>query len=421
MKLFITKMVAATAFFTLSYAPGTTITQSGYHLIGADIIATPTYANDFVIRIASHNVTLDLGNHIITQMPGNLQPGLDAIVISTGYANTRIINANIQNISGIGIHAHDGCVNIGLWDSKLQGCNAGGIVFDGSVYGIAGVTIGNTHVVTSTGAGGNPAYGIRARSAAMMRITDCYVAFNDAGITTSSYGISFEKCGTFQCLKTTLVGNGGTGFVAGLAISQSSTGAIEDTIFYKNTNRDISGTGTVCGMFIDQSQDIIINRCTSSCNSNPQMAAFGFLVQNGRKNVFRDCLAELNTGGQHAAGFKFSGEYGSNIFNCYIEDQKTTVAGTAYGVLLANNCSKCQIRDNSIYNNKGVDATFGIKDERAECTSAITKNYAFNNGTNYSVTYTTGVTLPVISASTSGAPGLPSGTGGILDNIDINP
>jgi hypothetical protein len=424
MEHFIKKIFILLSFFNCFHAAVTTITQSGSYLIGADLIATPTVANDIAILISASDVTLDMGNHLVTQMPGNLQPGFDAIVIETGLSDVTIKNAHVLGVSGVGIHVYDGCTNIGILDSKIEGCNTAGIFFDGSATGIGiiGASVNNCSVSTCTGAGGSPAYGIRMAHGLLGKVINSYIAFNDAGITAPSYGISMESWCAFQIFNSIVVGGGGTNIVAGLSVSQSYTGIVDDTIFYKGTCRDLTATGTVCGVLLDQATDILITKCKCSSNINNQMASFGFLAQNGSQNVFRNCLSEINLGGGYAAGFKFSGEQRSSIIDCIIQDQKTVTSGTAYGVIFTDTCDKCQIIHNEIFNNIGASSSFGIKDERPVSTSAIVKNYAFNNGTNYSVTYTTGVTLPVLSASLSSAsPGIPSGTGGILDNIDITP
>ncbi len=399
------------------------ITTSGTYHITYDTSYTPTIPNDSIFKISASNVTLDFGNHIITQDSNAMYPGLDAILVGTGCNNVAIKNVNIQNVSGVGIHVYDACSGISVWDSRIQSCNAGGIFLEGSPngYGITGATVANTYVNTCTGVDGNPAYGIRMTHGLLGKVKDCYVAFSDAGTTAQAYGIMFDHWCAFQVEKTTIASNGGTGMVAGLASTQSFTGLVEEAIFYKNINRDLTATGTVCGMLLDRSSDILVTTCKSSANLNNQMASIGFLAQGGGQNVFKNCLSELNTGGQYAAGFKLDAEHKSSIINCLIQDQKTITSGIAHGIVLANDCDKCQIVNNQIFNTMGIDASFGIKDERVPSTSAVIKNYAFNNDINYSVTYATDVTLPVISANLSQTPGIPSGVGGILDNIDITP
>ena len=78
------------------------------------------------------------------------------------------------------------------------------------------------------------------------------------------------------------------------------------------------------------------------------------------------------------------------------------------------------IRNNTLVNNLGIAGSFGIKDERIPSTSVVINNYSFNSGTNYSITYTNGITLPIISGSLSAnPPGLPSDAGGVLDNTSV--
>ena len=120
------------------------------------------------------------------------------------------------------------------------------------------------------------------------------------------------------------------------------------------------------------------------------------------------------------AGYALINEAKSSIIRCFSRNNETTVTGTSFGILLTGTCDQCQVRENNLINNLGLSATFGIKDERIPSTSAVIKNYSFNNGTNFSITYTNGITLPIISGSLSAnPPGLPSDAGGVLDNTSV--
>ena len=156
----------------------------------------------------------------------------------------------------------------------------------------------------------------------------------------------------------------------------------------------------------------------STGNTSAGQAA-GYWLSNGSCNSLNDCLADDNSGYTWCAGLVLENENQSIIHNSRTQGN-LSLTGTAYSIyLLGNNNNACNIYKNQINNTTGALASFGIVDERTPSTSSVIKNQAFNNGTNYVVTYTTGVTLPVVSGKITGAPGLPSGASGLLDNIDI--
>jgi parallel beta-helix repeat protein len=397
------------------------IDKPGNYKIAKNVTVATNTPNNPAILISSSNVNLDFQNYILSLSTDNTALNIDGITVNNDLSNITIRNITIQNVSGVGIHVLDGCSNINLLNSTIQGCHAAGVFLEGSASGtgIKSCVIHNCQVSSCTGVEGGVAYGIRCENASLGQISNSHVALNDSGITNSAYGIYIENTKAFEVASTTIVGNGGTNLVAGLAIVQSFTGIINEITMYKNTARS---SGTVCGILLDQSQDIFVSNCKSNANTHNEATAIGFLSQNGQRNVFKDCVAELNTGGTYAAGIRFIGEQNSRVMNCLLQDQKTLSSGTAHGIVFSSNCDLCWATENKIINNLGESSSFGIRDERSSSTSIIIRNYAFNNGTNYSVTYPLTITLPIISVSLSNAlVGITSGVAGVLDNIDITP
>ncbi len=165
--------------------------------------------------------------------------------------------------------------------------------------------------------------------------------------------------------------------------------------------------------------------CQSLCNTatvNAGDSSAGFKASSGSNNLFEHCFVLGTTADGEAAGLILAGETASSIINCICQNS-TSFAGTGYGILLdlgnSVTCISCFVKNNSVMNSVGAVASYGYRDEGSPNSSSLfTGNFAFNNGTNYSVTYPSGP-LPVVSGSLSG--GLPAtGTSGTFDNISID-
>lgn len=168
----------------------------------------------------------------------------------------------------------------------------------------------------------------------------------------------------------------------------------------------------------------------TSCDAIGNLGLFesaGFYAVTGTSNSFINCQAIDSQSTGTAAGFILRSELNSRIENCVMQDNTSTDsgAGISFGILLDADiagllpCAQCYINHNSLSNNTGGFASFGIMDIAVNAsTSFVASNFAFNNGINYSVTYPSAM-LPVVSGSFSGT--LPAtGTTGSFDNIDIS-
>ncbi len=246
------------------------------------------------------------------------------------------------------------------------------------------------------------------------------------GITRFSLGfgagVSLENstnCVFFNCQATNNAGDSSAGF----ATDSGAQNLFRNCIATNNNGADFTGYG----FYVTNELDTQLLECEALSNIG-LLEGSGFIGLDGTGNSFKNCQSVDNTGTNTGAGFILRAETGSTIENCDSKDNfaSNITAGFSYGILLDTdisfgiNCTNCYINHNSLSNNIGQFASFGILDTAINASSSyVGSNFAYNNGLNYSVTYPV-ATLPVVSGSFSGA--LPAtGTTGSFDNISINP
>ncbi len=403
------------------YAPQVIISQPGLHLITYARDYYPDINNDPVIRIDASNVTLDFQGFTIGQGFGNTQTGIDGVSISAAQSNITIKNAFIKNLSGVGIKIGNACSKVRILDCWIEGCQTSGILLNGTVPGVIGVEIKNSRTLTCTGAAGSPAYGLRAIKAASLLVDNCIFAQNDASTTSSGYGVSIENSQQVSMTNCTIASNGGSGIAAGVACTASTKVFINNCFAENNTNHDTTYSGSAFGFWINQSSSVLMTNCRGSANTNTSSYCYGIALQDGQKNVVETSIAGFNSATQQCAGFLLNNEYQSLCTKNEVRGNTATSAGTAYGFLLSGTCGQCYIEKNKIISNSGTSATFGILDERNPSTNLILANLAFNNGTNYSVTYPVGVMLPVTNVNMSAFPGFTNISAANYENINVTP
>ena len=104
-------------------------------------------------------------------------------------------------------------MGIKIYNCNITSCLNSGMWFDGhlSGTGINLVQIRDCFVIGCTGYNGNPAYGLRLVATKDSEAISNIFAFNDAGLTTSGYGIDIENCSACQFLQNSCSFNGGVG------------------------------------------------------------------------------------------------------------------------------------------------------------------------------------------------------------------
>lgn len=399
----------------------TVINQPGEYAYGMDFFVQPQIANDAIIIITVSDVSLNLGNIILTQM--NSVPGLQGVVVQPGLQNIIITGGNFSNLTGQAVVVNDGCNNFTLDSMHMDSCNGGGILLDGLTTGtgIFGAIINNCTIISSTGINGTPAYGIQLNSATDIHVTNCICNNNDAVTTSSGYGFIAQSCNNCEFVSCIAEYNGGNTQAAGIALFQSNNCKITYCNVFNNLTRDSSSTTTTFGIFLNQCTQTIVDYCESIKNINTNGGiAIGIGSSFGTSNLFTNCLSQGNVGSFFAAGFQLNTETSSYISDGTSRDNSAT--GSAYGIYLNGSNNNCYVQNSFVISNMGTINSFGINDALVPSTNLIIKNYAFNNGTNYNVNYGNGITLPIISASLSqNPPGLPAGASNAIDNISVNP
>jgi hypothetical protein len=402
-----------------------TITRSGTYFFRGHIIGNPTGPDEAGIEVTVDNVVIDFGGYAVFQMPGNTQPGFKGIKVNDNITQVSIKNGVIQDVTGEGILIEDGCKNIHIDDMLVKNCDNGGICLDGlnAGMGIKNCIIKNCYVLSCTGYDGSPARGLYMSEAANVVITDCVFNDNDAQLTGSGFGIELVNCSVCKLQDCIIASNGGYHHGCGVLLDGCADCVIENCEVGQTIARSSSVDSEACGFCIEGSSNIVIVDCKSVDNLHTQNKAVGFCCANSVGIVFQDCLAEGQKGDAAAVGFEFEGSVCSSISQCSSKLNKTITSGSAYGILLTGtNNGKCSFFENSIEHNRGIDDSFGVIDERNPSTSLFSRNQAFNNGTNYDITYPVGISLPVIQASlTNSMIGLPTLVAGSLDNLDIAP
>ena len=107
----------------------------GSFVLGSDIEYNPTFIGDSVIIINSSYVTIDLNNHIFSQLTTNTLNNINGIYIAPNLEHIIIRNGYISNVSGYGIYVSDGCSDICLDDVTINSASLGGTLLSGSLTG----------------------------------------------------------------------------------------------------------------------------------------------------------------------------------------------------------------------------------------------------------------------------------------------
>lgn len=393
--------------------------DSGYFEFGTGSIINATDPNDSVITISASNMVLDLNGHTFGQDPASTVTGFNIIRILPNVSNIIIRNGKLTNCTGAGILIGDGCRQIRIENMpEISGCQAGGIVLDGIFTGswVAGVFIKQCTIASCTGAQGGPAVGISINATQGCVVDDCIVQACDGLLTTSGYGAQITDSLDIEFVHCTLYGNAGYAMGAGAYVSTSTHCYFCKSYFAKNSARAVSPSTVAAGVIFNHCSQCHLEQCEILGGASGGVV-YGVKTLNCSGNLVLLSVIEDQSGAYGVAGIQYENETDSHVAQNTIRNNNTT--GTAYGIRLKGACSSCYLDQNNIMANEGV-MSYGIIDESNPSSSAIIANRVFNHATNFSVTYTSTITLPVLNASLSNsAIGIPSGVGGILDNISI--
>lgn len=389
------------------------ISIPGLYIVGGDIVDTSSGANGPLITITTSNVVFDLAEHLIYQDPFPTTTTSAGILIEPGLNNITIQNGSIGAIGGAGIIVSEGCSNILIQNISVSECSAGGIVAKGTGGNpINGITILGSSLSSCTGTLNNRVAGIDASYTNAFLIQNSYFSHNTHQ-SGSAYGIYCNNSISGEVISCRCTGNTGLDSSAGTYLQTCTNIRVIDCSFTQNIT---SGNGAAYGIYIGDCTSIACENSLAGAELCFSGSAYGIYSTNSAGIGIKNSISAEHIGGYVASTISFVNGTQLILVDNTLEGC-IALAGTAYG-LEVRNSSLCSVRNNTILNNTGIGA-FGAFDDGAPSTSVYLGNYAFNNGTNFSITYTGGVTLPILNGSLSGPPGLPTNTGGLLDNISI--
>ncbi|HEX2977589.1 MAG TPA: right-handed parallel beta-helix repeat-containing protein [Candidatus Babeliales bacterium] len=393
----------------------------GHFLYGGGYTAVPTDPNDAMFVLAASNLVIDLGGNVFSQDPSSLGvPGFKGFVIAPGVQNVTIQNGIIAGFTGTGIFVSDGCDQIFFNNVTSAFCTDAGIAMVGTTSGITNVKIQNCFVNDVLSSDGAAAHGISCINAERIAIQDCIFEISSLVPSATGAGIYLENVGGFQLERCQSVQQTASQLSAGILCKNCNVGIMNECIVYSSSTISGDGSDVAAGYFLDGCTRTILSGCQSAFSLASTGTCHAFFSQNGQKNSFNGCLGQSNIGFAGACGIHLVNELKTTIQNTVIRETISTT-GTANGIKLGDGSANCYIHGNTVLDTEGV-YSFGIADSAVNSSSLFTHNVSFNNVVNFAINYAGGVTLPVIEGSlSSSTPGLPTNTGGLLDNVGVNP
>lgn len=390
----------------------TFITQPGEFSIGGNI---ELGGNEIGFYIQADNVILNLNSYSV----GRAQNTSPLIVVAANCNNVAIKNGTLLSTNSWGIVVEDGCSTVHIENIQIQNCLSGGILFAGTSTGtgIKNGFIYNTEVISCAGQNTSAAYGICMINTKDTLIENVATSYIDAVNTSSCHGTYLEHCSGCEIFNCKSSANGAAHMACGYSFVNCHNCILRDTI--TNSNKTYLDNSCAYGVYLQTSTHTLCLRVISSDNLGEVDHGIGFYTHLGTRNVFDECVAQSNRGGKHASGFELETENMSTLFRSISRSTQTLLSGSACGICLTNTCINVSIRENTVMYTTGIDGSYGIHDTYAPSTSLVVRNYAYGNGTNYSINYTGTYIIPVITAHLS--TGIPAGIPGVLDNLDLNP
>lgn len=452
------------------------INNPGNYSLHEDISSTGSSGSG-IIRITTNNVTLDLCNRSLTGLGGNNTSG---IFIDT-TTNIIIKNGLIQNVNVSGIVVNGESTDIILDHITTLSCGIFGIQFgtdtanslsnanaivDSRIIYCASLYCGQRSVANTVGGffafncfsliienslfNNNEAEDVNG--AYFSQVSNCVISDScfDNNLSTTSgrsgTGLFLATCDNNYFANSTFNSNEASGpFSTGIGVRGSevtnniffnchainNTGAfangfhfsdgIENILENVTANQNIASAGQSNGFLISAGTASQCINCRAIGNSGTTFCA-GYNFNSGTENTCQNSQSIGNTSSGITAGIVIRGESSNSVENCTIKNNSGTTS--SYGIFLDGTGPlpnvNCYIRANDLSNNISAGSSWGILDNATNAsTTFVGSNFAFNNGTNYDVTYVSAV-LPVVSGTFGGA--LPAtNTTGSFDNIDINP
>lgn len=424
---------------TVIVDPNATITIPGNYRLADNLVVTVTG-----ITIASDDVFLDLNSHelisgggfvgialgstrfnvtikngIIRNLPTGISttsgvlPSNNLIFENIAFINCSTVGMSLNNVTDTRISQciFDGGAGIGMSFStvsqaKVENCSSS----NHSGVGGVGVQISSSNKIViqnseffSDGGGG-----VLVSSSTQMTIQDCKAgSCTSFGFNTqNSSQIIMQNCSAQACT------------VLGFGLNNSTQ------ILYENCTAFNTTGNTATGFLNFQCTDVQYDNCTSTNAIANAGAGIGFNVDNipfpsttnSFKLIYRNCIANDNTGSTSGIGFNFIQAFDSCIVDCFAKQN----AGTSLSVGIdASECVRLTMRNNTLINNNAaLPNSFGIRFLTGGTLDSVilnnvaqqhvTANYSSTGGTIRTVNFS-------VSAGTFGATPTP------FDNINVIP
>lgn len=391
------------------------ISTPGLYFFGSDVIGSID-PNTTLVRISASNVIIDLSGHIIRQ------DGLTSDITSVGiFIEPNITDVTIQNgiiglINGTGVLISPGCKDIVFKDINISDCSNCGVDCQGNTTTeIEGVSFINCSIGECGALASNVGAGIISAYTRSIFASNSY--FSHSSGTRLAAGIHCSYCTSCDFSGCKFSNNRGGTDGIGAYITDSSDFRFENCTLLRNGCITPAKESNGYGIRIENSNSIMMVKSTIAASFAPAGTAANVSSTNSSAIGLINCILVGATGGTYAAGIYASKGSACAAISCII--QGTSAQETAHGISYSD-ISGGYLRGNSVLSTTGTPA-IGIIDTTTPSTSLIAENYAFNNGTNYAVTYNSSVTLPLIVGNFTDAPGLPQHVAGMLDNVSITP
>ncbi len=353
----------------------TVVNQPGYYRFSPSGPYNPTINSDSYCYITSGDVIIDLSERTYIQTGTAL--AFNGITLAPGISNVTIKNGVFKNFTGYGIYIADGCSDITIDNILTISCAAGGIICDGSTYGIAGISIAESAFSGSLGVNGGAAYGGIFNNTTFIDMVHVYFT-NNFSYTASGYGAYFYNSETCHFTNTVFLYNGGTPFGVGAYFKNCNDCKILYCAGSNNYTLDNLSTSTAAGFIFDSTKTAGMAYCIGSNNVSQAGCGIGFSAYDGISNVFDQCDGQSNVGGNIGAGFVMTGtESASHIIQAYAFSNQGGNAG--YGILFDGAIQSSAL--NCILNNNQGLAGLAYLDTYTMNNNIFRHNSFYNNST----------------------------------------
>lgn len=398
------KIIVFITFTIFSLQAIQIITQPGKYTIGASLRYAPTAPNESIIYITTSDVTLDLGNNIITQ--DGFISGLNGIEISSSLNNITIQNGTIQNITGTGILVHEGCTNITLSNITTLSCDTCAIDLSGSITNpissgwidkcmimgccqkpsnanVIHISYGQQINVNNCQCNNN---GSAATSLQVIRLESCVgCIFNTISMSNNMAGSrwsGFSLNNTSNCQFNNCLSQGNITYLSNalnisfdLENSSNCTGNLFTDCTALSNTATTQFSAAKAFSVLATNDDNIFQNCQALFNNSDDLTA-SFTVALNNRNLFIECVSDQTLSATSCQGFDLGQCNACSLIRCNVLN---TDGFIATGINLAN-CSNCIITSCNAANQAGSFRSNGIVNSRGNQNIFNANSAARNRG-----------------------------------------